>query len=125
MIKKFNSVKVPAPLNADDLERAIGDLTELRIALIYWGKIILRQNKVKHIRKSANISKEEEFQGKAEEEEAFIFNEKKKFDGEDAAQQTNLKLDKLKVAQQIDKELRMQQAWNNDEADHDEEDHHH
>jgi hypothetical protein len=72
--------------------------------LIYWGKIIQRQNKIKFIRSAKRISGEEEFQQKAAEEEKFIENEKLKFEGDDVAEKTNLKLDKLKIAQVIDRE---------------------
>lgn len=37
-------------------------------------------------------------------EEKFIENEKLKFEGDDVAEKTNLKLDKLKIAQVIDRE---------------------
>mmetsp|Transcript_25153 Transcript_25153/g.38967 ORF Transcript_25153/g.38967 Transcript_25153/m.38967 type:complete len:236 (-) Transcript_25153:213-920(-) len=111
IIKKFATLKITAPLNEDDLERAIEDLGELREALIYWGKIIQRQSKIKFIKKSRKLSNIEEFQKQAEEEETYICNEKTKFDDENPDKALNLKLDKLKVAQLIDKEARMQKAW--------------
>lgn len=50
LIKKFNNLKVSAPLNDDDYDRTLKDLDELRNALVYWGKIILRQNKIRFIK---------------------------------------------------------------------------
>jgi len=70
-------------------------LDELKDALIYWGKIIQRQNKIKFIRNSRKISSIEEYVQQSEQEEQYIANEKSKFDGEG---QTTLSLDKLKIA---------------------------
>jgi len=50
LIKKFNNLKIKPPINDEDYEKTISDLNELRDALIYWGKIISRQNKIKFIR---------------------------------------------------------------------------
>jgi len=104
VIKQFNNLKISAPLNAEDYEKTSEDLKELREALIYWGKIIQRQNKIKFIRNAKKICKEEEFLQKAEAEEKYIEDEKSKFEGDDVAEKTNLKLDKLKIAQVIDRE---------------------
>jgi len=121
MIRRFNAVKIKAPLNEEDLEKTMKDLNELKEALIYWGKIIQRQSKIKFIRKAKKISQIEEFTQQAEEEEKFIFNEKQKFDSDEAAQKTHLNLDKLKIAQQIDKELRMQLSAQEDDGHRNEE----
>ena len=91
-------MKISAPLNEEDYEKTQQDLQELRQALIYWGKIIQRQNKIKFIRAAKKISSEEQFAQQAAEEEKFIENEKLKFEGDDVAEKTNLKLDKLKIA---------------------------
>jgi hypothetical protein len=42
LIKKFNSLKISAPLNESQFEQTIDELNELKNALIYWGKIIQR-----------------------------------------------------------------------------------
>jgi len=104
LIKNFNNLKISAPLNEEDFEKTKQDLNELRDALIYWGKIIQRQNKIKFIRSAKRIANEEEFVNQAVEEEKFIENEKLKFEGDDVAEKTHLKLDKLKIAQVIDRE---------------------
>jgi hypothetical protein len=54
-------LKISAPLNDEDFEKTEQDLNELREALIYWGKIIQRQNKIKFIRGAKRICEEEEF----------------------------------------------------------------
>lgn len=51
----------------------------------------------------------------AEFEEKYIENEKSKFDGD--AVQSDLSLDKLKIAQIIDRENRVKRAWNEEEDD--------
>jgi hypothetical protein len=61
LVKKFNSLKISAPLNEDDLDRTVKDLEDLRRALVYWGKIILRQNKIRFIKSARKIAFEEEF----------------------------------------------------------------
>jgi hypothetical protein len=115
MIKRFNSLKITAPLNSDGLQKTIDDLKELKDALSYWGKIIQRQAKIKYIKTAKKISQVEEIINMAEEEENYIFNEKTKFDSEQAEQETHLKLDKLKLAQQIDKELRVKVSVHQDD----------
>lgn len=98
MIKKFNNLKINAPINETDYEKTIKDLDELKEALIYWGKIIQRQNKIKFIRNARKISSIDEYVEQAVFEEKYIENEKSKFDGEDVADKTTLSLDKLKIA---------------------------
>jgi len=68
MIKKFNALKLSAPLEGQDFEKTIQDLDELKEALIYWGKIIQRQNKIKYIRNARKISSNEEYKKAADEE---------------------------------------------------------
>lgn len=97
-------MKISAPLNEEDFEKTHEDLKELKEALMYWGKIIQRQNKIKFIRSAKKISTEEEYVKDAEDEEKFIENEKQKFTGDDVSETTSLKLDKLKIAQVIDRE---------------------
>lgn len=122
LIKKFNNLKISAPLVVEDFEKTITDLEELRFALVYWGKIIQRQKKIKFIKAAIKISKEEEYQQQAEDEEKYIDNEKSKFEGEDVANKTDLSLEKLKIAQIIDKETRMNKVWKDEEEDDEEED---
>ena len=123
LIKKFNNLKINAPINDSDYEKTVKDLDELKDALIYWGKIIQRQNKIKFIRNARKISGMDEYMEQAETEEKYIENEKSKFDGENVADKTNLSLDKLKIAQVIDRENRVKRAWNDaeDEEESDEE----
>lgn len=121
LIKKFNILKINAPINEADYEKTVKDLDELKDALIYWGKIIQRQNKIKFIRNARKISSIEEYTQQAEVEEKYIENEKSKFDGEDVSNKTGLSLDKLKIAQVIDRENRVKKAWN-DEEDEEESD---
>lgn len=121
-MKKFNSLKLSAPLTEEEFQRTVTDLEELKAALLYWGKIILRQNKIRFIKNARKISALEEITKQAEEEESFIHAEKQKFDDEDAEQKTQLNLQKLKMAQMIDREMRMNLAWDQeDEDDEDEE----
>lgn len=61
LIKKFNNLKIKPPINDEDYEKTISDLNELRDALIYWGKIISRQNKIKFIRNARKISAIDEY----------------------------------------------------------------
>jgi len=97
-------LKISAPLNEEDYTKTQEDLKELREALVYWGKIIQRQNKIKFIRSNKRIRDEEDFIQQAKDEEKFIENEKEKFNGDNVAAKTSLKLDKLKIAQEIDKQ---------------------
>lgn len=122
LIKKFNNLKISAPLVFEDYEKTIKDLEDLRFALVYWGKIIQRQKKIKFIKAAIKISKEEEYTKQAEDEEKYIENEKSKFEGDDVANKTDLSLDKLKIAQIIDKESRMNKVWKDEEDDDEEED---
>lgn len=119
LIKKFNNLKINAPINDTDYEKTIKDLDELKEALIYWGKIIQRQNKIKFIRNARKISGIDEYVEQAVFEEKYIENEKSKFDGEDVANNTSLSLDKLKIAQVIDRENRVKKVWNDEEDEDD------
>lgn len=119
LVKKFSKLKISAPLNEEDYKRTMGDLDELKVALVYWGKIILRQNKIRFIKGARKISVLEEYQKMAEEEEQFINQEKLKFDDEDAEKKTKLNLEKLKIAQMLDREIRMSKAWDQEDEDDD------
>lgn len=122
LIKKFNNLKISAPINDDDYERTIKDLAELRDALIYWGKIIQRQNKIKFIRNARKISSIDEYIAQAEEEEKYIENEKSKFDSDETAKEINISLEKLKMAQIIDRENRANKVWKDESEDEESED---
>lgn len=105
-------------MNETDYERTIKDLDELKEALLYWGKIIQRQSKIKYIRNSRKIVSDEEYSNQAAEEEKFIEQEKAKYSSEDKSQQT-LNGEKLKIAQVIDRESRINKAWNDVEDEED------
>lgn len=79
IVKKFNSLKVKIPMKEEDYEPAINELEQLRQALIYWGKIIQRQAKIKFIHNCRKISAEAEFISAAKLEEDFINSEKAKY----------------------------------------------
>lgn len=119
LIRQFNNLKISAPLHEEDYPKTETDLKELREALIYWGKIIQRQNKIKFIKMAKKICNEEQFINQAVEEEKFIENEKLKFEGDDVSEKTHLKLDKLKIAQVIDREQKNKTNWNDADEDSD------
>lgn len=48
-------------MKEDDFSKTEEDLKELREALIYWGKILQRQNKIKFIRGAKYLRNEENF----------------------------------------------------------------
>lgn len=97
IIKKFNNLKLTVPIKDEDFTKTIAELDQLREALIYWGKIIQRQTRIKYIRNSLKLSKEDEFKNLAEDDEKYIEQEKAKYQGEDATKQ-ELNADKLKIA---------------------------
>ena len=97
IVKKFSTLKISAPVNPEEFERALKELQDIRECLIYWGKIIQRQNKIKFIRNSKKISKEEDFLAQADEEEKFIESEKQIYQGDDTQSQ-KINPDKLKMA---------------------------
>lgn len=116
-------MKVTAPLAEDSHEATIQTLKELREALIYWGKILQRQRKIKHIRGSRKLKSLDEYTAMAEEEEKWLQNEKEKIENaEDDIEygETKISLDKIKIAQTIDKEMRMKD-WGGDEDDSEDE----
>jgi len=116
VVKKFNNLKISLPMNDEDYEKTIKDLAELKDALIYWGKIIQRQSKIKYIRNSRKLNSDETFAEQATEEEKYIENEKAKYSSEDTTQHS-LNPDKLKIAQVIDRESRINKAWNDEEEE--------
>lgn len=62
LIQQFNTLQISAPLNEEDFPTAIDELNKLKLALIYWGKIILRQNKIKFIRTAPRIQSDDKYQ---------------------------------------------------------------
>jgi len=109
-------LKISAPLNNEDYERTIKDLDELREALIYWGKITQRQNKIKFIRGAKNISSMEEYQKIADTEEQYVLDQKQLFTGDaNTENKSTINTDKLKTAQIIDREIRNNKAWENEQ----------
>ena len=126
LIKKFNNLRISAPIDGADYERTIKDLDELREALIYWGKIVLRKGKIKFITNARKISSIEEYQKQADEEEQYIKNEKLKFTDENTENNTSLNPGKLEIAQMVHMEqIRVSQTsknWNNDEMSDDSDD---
>ena len=61
MIKQFTSLKVSPPLGDDSYETTVAALKELSDALDYWGKILQRQKKIRHIRTSRKLKSLEEY----------------------------------------------------------------
>lgn len=118
MIKRFTNLKIPAPLADDSHDATILTLKELREALIYWGKILQRQKKIKHIRSSRKLKSLEEYNKMADDEEQWLQNEKEKIENaEDDIESgdSKISLAKIKIAQTIDKEMRLKSLWNEDE----------
>lgn len=116
-IKKFNDLKITAPLAEEDFERAVKDLDELIEALVYWGGIIQRQNKIRFIKNSRKISSDEDYMKQAEDEEKFIESEKAKFEGDENKSDLKFSSDKLKIAHVLDRESRMRKAWNEEDEE--------
>lgn len=112
------------PTSEEDYPKVKKTLEDLRAALVYWGKITQRQEKLKFIRESPKLMTVDEFKAMAEEEYAFLSAEKEKFLDEEAAKQTNINYEMLKVAQDIAKEAqkksKKEKIW--DEVDSDAED---
>lgn len=120
MIKRFTNLKIPAPLGDDSLDATILTLKELREALIYWGKILQRQKKIKHIRSSRKLKSLDDYNNMADEEEQWLQNEKEKIENaEDDIESgdTKISLAKIKIAQTIDKEMRLKTLWNEEDDD--------
>jgi len=118
MIKRFTNLKIPAPLADDSHDATILTLKELREALIYWGKILQRQKKIKHIRSSRKLKSLEHYNKLADEEEQWLQNEKEKIENaEDDIESgdTKISLAKIKIAQTIDKEMRLKSLWNEED----------
>ena len=54
-------MKLTVPMKPEDYEKTITDLDQLKDALVYWGKIIQRQAKIKYIRGARKISSDEHY----------------------------------------------------------------
>lgn len=125
MIKQFTSLKVSPPLGDDSYETTVAALKELSDALDYWGKILQRQKKIRHIRTSRKLKSLEEYNKMADQEEEWLKNEKQKIeDAEDDIDCTGKKISlaKIKVAQTIDKEMRLKSLWKEEDDGEDDED---
>lgn len=109
-VKKFGALKLAPPLTNEEYEKTLKELTTLRQAVIYWGKIQQRIKKVKYLRDSRKIIHEEEYQNQCKEEEEFIDKEKSKYSGE-STEGHEVDAEKLKAAQIIYRENTMRQAW--------------
>lgn len=122
IVKKFNSLKLTVPMKEEDYTKTMDELDQLKDALVYWGKIIQRQSKIKYIKSARKISSDEHFVEEAQKEEKFIEQEKAKYSSEDTAQH-ELNADKLKIAQVIDRESRLAKVWDEgDDEDHEDKD---
>lgn len=118
MIKQFASLKVSPPIGDDTYEPTVYALKELSNALDYWGNILQRQKKIRHIRTSKKLKDLEEYNKIADQEEEWLKNEKQRFEnaGDDVeCSGTKISLAKLKIAQAIDKELRLNYSWKDDD----------
>jgi len=103
------------PTNEEQYEKSISELDQLRDALTYWGKIIQRLSKIKFIRSCRKISAEVEYSEAAEKEEKFIEQEKAKYQGDSTNHDLNA--EKLKIAQVIDRESRLNKMWKDDDEE--------
>jgi len=72
IVKKFSLLKLSVPMKAEDFEKTIVELDQLRDALTFWGKIIQRQSKIKFIRSAKIINSEESYIEEAAKEEKYI-----------------------------------------------------
>jgi hypothetical protein len=86
MIKKFTELKLSVPSSLEDYEKTLVELDDLRDALIYWGKIIQRQNKIKFIRGTNKLKLIAEYETMVNDELAYIANEKQKFQSEEESE---------------------------------------
>jgi hypothetical protein len=103
-VKKFAVLKQSPPTTPAEHEKCIQSLTDLRAALVYWGKITQRQDMVKFIQTSERLKAVDEYKAMAEAEYAFLKEEKEKFVDEEAAKTTGINYEMLKVAQVVAKE---------------------
>jgi hypothetical protein len=119
-------LKVSPPLGDDSHEPTLKTLKSLSDALVYWGKILQRQKKIRHIRTSRKLKSLEEYNKMADQEEEWLKNEKQKIEvaekDEIECSGTNISLAKIKIAQEIDKEMRLKSLWQEEEEDEGEDD---
>lgn len=76
---------------------------------------------IKYVRGTIKIQHEEEIKQKASQEEQFINEEKSKYEGDDSSKQ-ELNHEKLKIAQVIDREQRMNKMWEQEDENDEESD---
>ena len=106
-------MKISAPTKDEEFPARAKELQELKDALIYWGKIIERQNKIKFIRNSHRLQALEEFKAIANDEMQYINQEKEKVLSENSDIGINFEM--LKTAQAIDREVvRAKKIWTED-----------
>lgn len=121
MVNKFGVLKIAPPIGSDDsYDNTISTLQELKEALIYWGKILQRQKKIKHIRSSRKLKSLDDYNNMADEEEQWLQNEKEKIENaEDDIESGDAKISlaKIKIAQTIDKEMRLKNIWHEEEEE--------
>ena len=70
----------------------------MKDALLYWGSIILRQNKIKFIRNSQKIKLIDKYIKIADDELEFIQQEKQKFSEDNAGEISGIDSKMLKIA---------------------------
>merc|ERR1712146_281509 len=85
---------------------------ELKDALIYWGKIVERQNKIKFIKKSRYLQALDEFKTMANDEMQYLSQLKEKVQSEDSDIGVNFEM--LKTAQAIHREELSKKIWKED-----------
>ena len=115
-IKRFATLKLMAPTKEEDYEQTDKDLSQLRDALVYWGNIMHRLNKIKFIQKSKKLQELDEYKQMEKDEQTFVLSEKAKFEEEDAFDKTGISPDMLKRAQQIDKEVIRAKIWEDNDS---------
>lgn len=119
-IRKFGSVKISPPSSPEQFEEKIKDLAELSEALVYWGDIVKRQKLIKFISGTQKLKDIEEYIKIRDTEMTFISSERQKFLDDNAGNGINFEA--LKLAQQIDKESRVNKLFDPNEVDDDDKD---
>lgn len=106
-------------MKEEDFTKSMQDLEQLRDALVYWGKIIQRQTLIKYIKSTQKLQHEAEFTEIADEQQKFIETEKAKYQGDETSKQ-EINAEKLKIAQVIDREARVNKMWEEEDEELDE-----
>ena len=108
-IRKFGTIKIEPPSSKDQFDEKIKDLVELKDALVYWGDIVKRQRLIKFISGTKKLQELEEYVDIKDQEMKYIDSEKQKFLDVNADHEINFEA--LKLAQQIDKESRVNKIF--------------